>query len=88
MEKLSKWGEGIQKDCERRKRKKMEYDKLREKFLKLEKEVLPLRFSYELFLIEGEKYLRFSGDLVYPVSMLSTIIAGCQKEDINLQHYN
>jgi hypothetical protein len=38
--------------------------------------------SYEMFLVNGEKYLKFSGDLAYPLLMVSSIVQGCRKENL------
>tara|TARA_R100001530_G_scaffold25421_1_gene20498 strand:- start:10313 stop:10684 length:372 start_codon:yes stop_codon:yes gene_type:complete len=79
MEKISR---ELEKKSKERIKKKKEYDLLREKFLKLEKDILPQRFSYELFLCEGEKYLKFSGDLIYPVELLSSILESSKKDEL------
>lgn len=76
-------GRQLANQSERRLDLKKKYDKLRDEFMKLEKKILPQRYSYNLFLHEGEKYLKFAGDLVYPLTMMSTILKGCQKTDVS-----
>ena len=79
---MKQMGKHLAQRSKKRIEEKKRYEKLRSDLLKLEKKVLPQSYSYSVFLHEGERYLKFAGNLVYPVSMVSGIIKSARTTDL------
>lgn len=45
----------------------------------------PSRYSYKAFLHEGEKYVQFPTDNIYPLELLKSIVEGIDKTEIGKQ---
>jgi len=83
---LTEIGKQLAEKSEQRIKEKKRYNELQRELFQLEKKILPSRFSYGMFLVEGEKYLRFPSDVVYPIPMVSGIIANAKKTELKDGH--
>ena len=58
------------------------YDKLMQELLKLEKQLKPRYYNYRLFFHDGQKYIKFHPDVVYPLTILEDFIRSWRKQDV------
>ncbi|MCK5293905.1 MAG: hypothetical protein KAJ49_04585 [Arcobacteraceae bacterium] len=79
---IKKFGREIKAEHNKRDIQKKKYDKLKAELIKLERKIIPSRYTYRVFLIEGERYIQFGSDLVYPVKMASTILRSSAKMEL------
>ena len=61
---------------------KRKYDSLQKQILILEKKLFPNKYSYRAFYHDGEAYLQFANDMVYPTALVQSIIRGIKKDTL------
>jgi len=75
----------LKKLIEKRKeqsRLQKKYDELMHKFLTIEKKLQPRRYNYRLFSCDGEKYIRFHPNAVYPLTLIENFVKVWKKQKV------
>lgn len=60
------------------------YASLQKQLLILEKKLYPNKFSYRAFTHNGEPYLQFANDMVYPLELVKNIITTIKEDTLKV----